>query len=84
MGIHRENGYSACIEGFLLVAGARYRLAKTNGIDFVLAEPCELAPGTNGELLIIVDGDCDSKQITLPDGVLRGQTRVRYEGAVPF
>ena len=84
MGIHREHGYSASVEGFFVLQGTRIRLAKTNGCTFVLAERCELAPGTTGELLIIVDGQEDSKMVTLPEGAISGQTLVRYEVAAPF
>jgi hypothetical protein len=79
MGIARENGYSARVEGFLVAGGHRYRLAKTGGGDLVLSEPCcELLPGTVAELLIIVDGDAVSKPITLPDGIALGQHLARY------
>jgi hypothetical protein len=85
MGIHRENGgYSASVEGFLVVSNARICLAKTNGSTLTLAEPCELLPGTSASLLVIVDGEKDSRQITLPDGAIHGQTVVRYEVEAPF
>ena len=85
MGIARENGYSASVEGFLVVAGCRYRVAKTNATHLVLVEPsCQLGPGTEAELLIIVDGDTDSTRITLPTGIAPGQQRVPYEELVPF
>ena len=85
MGIARENGYSARVEGFLVVGADRYRLAKTSGVDLVLADPsCSLGPGTSAELLIIVDDDAVSKPITLPDGILRGQQLVRYLRTTPL
>ena len=84
MGVKRENGYSASVEGFLVVGSSQFRLAKTNGDSFVVAEPCELSPQTAAELMIIVDGTTDSTRITLPDGIARGQRLVRYEEALPF
>jgi hypothetical protein len=84
MGVQRENGYSASVEGFLVVSGTKYRLAKTNGVTLVLSEPCVLPPGSEVELVIIVDGNSDSKQIVLPDGVLPGQARIPYQVTVPF
>jgi hypothetical protein len=84
MGFYREYGYSAEVEGFFVVDGERIRLAKTNGATFVLVEPRAIAPGTSGELLIIVDGQKDSKRVTLPDGVLPGQTLARYALEAPF
>jgi dTDP-4-dehydrorhamnose 3,5-epimerase-like enzyme len=84
MGMHRENGYSATVEGFFVLNGERIRLAKTNGRTFVVAEPCELTAGTTGQLVVIVDGEQNSKLVTLPDGVVRGQTLVHYTIAAPF
>jgi len=85
MGIHREGGYSATVEGFLLVGDSRFRLAKTNHEKFILSEPCELPPGTEAAFEIIVDGDVDTTRITLPDGIVLGQGYVRYENnLVPF
>jgi hypothetical protein len=85
MGIQYERGYSAEVEGFFVHrSGARIRLAKTNGSSITLAETYELAPGTVGELLVIVDGQSDSRQVLLPDGVAKGQTVVSYSVAAPF
>jgi hypothetical protein len=84
MGIQRENGYSASVEGFFVLNGNRLRLAKTNGRAFVLAEPSEFAPGTAGELLVIVDGQEDSRRVMLPDGAVSGQTLVNYTVVAPF
>ena len=84
MGTHHKDGYSADVEGFLVVDGQRTRLAKTNGSEFVLAEPCELTPGTEGELLVIVDGNKHSRRVTLPDGISEGQTVVVYNIVAPF
>ena len=78
MGIKRENGYSASIEGFLVVGGTHYRLAKTNGACLVLVEECELAPATEGHLLIIVDGVRDWKRIEIPLGMKQGERCVEY------
>ena len=85
MGIHHEDGYSADVEGFLVVRdGPRIRLAKTNGSTLTLAESCELAPGTLGDLLVIVDGEKSSRLVVLPDGISIGQSQVRYTVAAPF
>lgn len=62
----------------------RFRLAKTNGLTFVLNEDCELAPGTEADLLIIVDGSEESKRVELPDGVPLGRRCVRYRHVAPF
>ncbi len=88
MGIHHKDGYSASVEGFFVVGEARFRLAKTNGCSFVLAEFCELPPGSSGELLVIVDGKASVRCVRLPEGVALGQRVVNYEvpqdESVPF
>jgi hypothetical protein len=84
MGTQHKHGYSADVEGFLVIEGKRIRLAKTNGQTLVLAEMCELPPGIEGELLVIVDGFSDSKRVVVKDGILPGQTIVEYEVTAPF
>jgi len=86
MGIHREGGYSANVEGYIVVDGFRMRLAKSNGTTLVLNQPCDVAipPRTDAELVIIVDGNKDSKRIVLTKGVNLGQRAVPYEEPVPF
>jgi hypothetical protein len=84
MGIQRENGYSASVEAFLLVGGQHIRLAKTGPDKVVAVEPCELPPGTEGELVILVDGHRDSRSVVLDDGAISGRQEIRYSVAVPF
>ena len=84
MGIHHADGYSADVEGFFVVDQLRIRLAKTNGCTFALAEHCVLSPGTEGDLLLIVDGKSSSRRVEVTDGIMPGQTVVRYRPAVPF
>ena len=84
MGINREHGYSATVEGFFVLDGERIRLAKTNGKQFVLAESRDLPAGATGELLVIVDGQKDSRLVTLPTGAIKGQALVDYRVSTPF
>jgi hypothetical protein len=84
MGIHHEDGYSASVEGFFVIEQQRIRLAKTNGCTFVVAQPCQVPAGTEGEMLVIVDGNEHSRRVRLPDGIIAGQTLVKYEVSVPF
>jgi hypothetical protein len=84
MGIQRENGYSASVEAFLVVEDQHIRLAKTGPDKVVVVEPCELPPGTEGELVIIVDGHRDSQAVVLDEGAMSARHEVRYSVAVPF
>ncbi len=84
MGIQRENGYSAFVEAFLVVGDQRIRIAKTGAGTVTLAEPCELAPGTQGRLIVSVDGNEDAQSVVLDDGAIRDRHLVRYSMAAPF
>ena len=84
MGRQYEDGYSADVEGFLVVGSSRFRLAKTNGCTLVLAESCELAPGTAGEIVLVIDGNASSRLVVLPDGVPKGQNVASYTVTAPF
>jgi hypothetical protein len=84
MGIHRDNGYSAIVSAFFAAGGEQFALAKTNGASFVLAESQELAPGTEGDLVVVVDGEASSRRVTLPDGAILGETTVGYRVVAPF
>jgi hypothetical protein len=84
MGIHHKDGYSASVEGFFVTDEQRIRLAKTNECEIYLAESCQLPAGTEGDLLVIIDGNESSRRVRLPAGVASGQTLVEYEVAAPF
>lgn len=84
MGVFRDGGYSASVEGYFVVNGEQIPLAKTNGRTFVFAKPCELAPGTAGELLVIVDGERDSRRVVLPHGAAAGQINIPFVVEAPF
>ena len=84
MGIRREHGYSATVSGYFVTQGERIRLAKTNGKAFVLSEPRDMPPGTEGHLVVEVDGEVSSRKVVLPDGAIIGETIVSYLPAVPF
>lgn len=84
MGRYHEDGYSAHVEGFFVVAGTSIPLIKTNELAFVIAEPAEFPPHTRGEILVIIDGDRSSRTVILPDGIQPGQTSVNYQVEAPF
>ena len=84
MGIRHESGYSADVEAFFVAAGQRIRVAKTSHVEISFADSCELPPGIEGDLLIIIDGNPSSQRVLLPEGVEPGQTTVKYEVAAPF
>jgi hypothetical protein len=84
MGIQHKNGYSATVTGYFAVGDERYSLAKTNGKTFVLAESVSFPPGTQGRLVVIVDGDVNSRLVELPDGAAGGMSNVSYTMLAPF
>ncbi len=84
MGIRRENGYSATVSAYFAAGGERFRLAKTNGSTFVLSEPQELRPGTEGDLVVVVDDEKSSRRVALPDGAVKSDSTVNYRVVAPF
>jgi hypothetical protein len=84
MGTSHADGYSASVKGYLVVGENRFRLAKTNGATFVLAEPCDLPAGTTGELVISIDGHSSSRLVELPAGVRRTVENIPYRVTAPF
>jgi hypothetical protein len=78
MGTRHKDGYSAEVTAHFVIQGDRLPLAKTNYRTIVLVGSCELAPGTQGEIEILVDGTKFSRFVTLPAGVSRGQSIVPY------
>jgi len=84
MGIQHKDGYSAAVESYLIIDGARYKLAKTNGETLMLHEDCVTPPGTVATMSITVDGDTRSKQVRLPDGIGAGDRIARYMVEAPF
>ncbi|MBA3481962.1 MAG: hypothetical protein H0T51_09120 [Pirellulales bacterium] len=84
MGMQRENGYSASVEAFLVVGGQHISVAKTGRDTVTLVEPCDLPPGTECDLVMIVDGHRESRAVVLDEGAIRDQREVYYSVAVPF
>ncbi|BBO30835.1 hypothetical protein [Lacipirellula parvula] len=84
MGIQRDNGYSATVQAFLAVGESMIRLAKTGRTTLTFAEACELPPGTEGELVVCVDGHRDTRGVVLLDGLTLGQRVAAYAVTAPF
>jgi len=59
-------------------------VAKTSHVEISFAESCELPPGIDGDLLIIIDGNARSQRVLMPESVEQGQTKVKYQVAAPF
>ena len=76
--------YSARIEGFLVARGQRFRVAKSNDQTVTLAEACELPPGTECDIVVIIDGNRSSLRVILPDGIAQGKSTVSYKVVAPF
>jgi hypothetical protein len=79
MGNRWKDGYSASVELYLLVGGERFRVAQVGPKSFVLKDDDALIPpGTEGYLVIIVDGRKKSYPILLHQGTTAGCEKVAY------
>jgi hypothetical protein len=84
MGIQHSDGYSASVEAHLVVGGQQFSVSKVGRDSFTLAESCDLPLGTEGELVIIIDGHRNSRMVVLDEGATRKGHKVRYSVAAPF
>jgi hypothetical protein len=76
--------HSAEVVAYLSIGELRVDVAKTNRDYLTLAEACELAPATEAELTIIIDGKMSTQMILLNEGVAAGQREVRYSVLSPL
>jgi hypothetical protein len=68
MGTTWTDGFSAHVDLFLLVDGERLDVAQVGPSSFIFSKPVELPPGTEGELVISVDGVETKSQVLLQHG----------------
>ena len=76
--------HSAKVSAYVLAGSHRVDIAKMNRDYLTLADACELAPATEAQLNIIIDGKKSTQIILLNDGVAAGQREVRYSVLAPF
>ena len=84
MSNREQNGHSASVAAYLSVGGQRVQVAKMNGDYLTLVDSCELAPNTEAQLNIIIDGKESTQLILLDDGATPGQRKVPYSVLAPF
>jgi hypothetical protein len=70
--------HSATVSAYLTVGSRRIEIAKTNREYLTFADAWELAPETEAQLNIIIDGKKSTQVIVLNDGALGSQRQVRY------
>jgi hypothetical protein len=73
-----DGGYSSDVAGCLRVGERSFRIAQTGPNSFILRDPCELPPGTEGTIVISVDGDEREIHAFLQNGVAIGCSEVQY------
>jgi hypothetical protein len=79
MGRHWEDGgYSAEVEIHLRVGDRVLRIAQIGPDSFILRDACELPPGTEGTIVMKVDGREKEYHAFLQNGVVKGVEEVAY------
>lgn len=73
-----DGGYSSEVECHIQVADKALRIAQIGPKSFILRDGCELPPGTEGTIVITVDGDERKIHAFLQNGVARGVNEVEY------
>ncbi|HEX4146901.1 MAG TPA: hypothetical protein VHY91_25615 [Pirellulales bacterium] len=79
MGKRWKDGYSASVELYVLVGDKRFGVAQVGPSFFVLKDQeVAIPPGTDGRLVIIIDGREKSYPIFMQRGALAGCDEVAY------
>jgi hypothetical protein len=79
MGQHwKDGGYSSEVEIYLQIADKSLRIAQIGPNSFILRDHCEFPPGTEGTIVIKVDGRERKVHAFLQDGVMMGVEEVAY------
>ena len=73
-----DGGYSTDVDLYLQVGERKLRIAQIGPDAFILRDECEFPPGTEGTIVIKVDGDERKIHAFLQNGVVRGATEVQY------
>jgi hypothetical protein len=76
--------HSAKVSAYLLIDRKRMHVAKLNRDHLTLADACVLAPETEAQLNVVIDGKKSTRMILLNDGVAAGQREARYSMLTPF
>lgn len=79
MGTFWNDGYSAHVDIYLLIAGKQLSVAQVGPRELVLQQPYELAPGSSGELVIEVDGQSILYPITIPGGASALSPKIQFD-----
>ncbi len=79
MGKHwKDGGYSAEVAIRLQIGDKALRIAQIGPNSFILRDHCEFPPGTEGTIVITVDGNEREVHAFLQNGVVHGQAEVQY------
>ncbi|HEY2839794.1 MAG TPA: hypothetical protein VGJ26_11630 [Pirellulales bacterium] len=69
MAIHWQTGFSANVEAYLEIEGARFRVERVGDGSLGMRDSCRAAVGSMATLIIKVDDWEKSFQISLPEGL---------------
>lgn len=78
MALRSIDGYSSTVAIYLTVDGQQLKVAQIGPDTLILREPRDIAPGTQAQLTIIVDGEIEQDSIVLPRGSSRDDVLVSY------
>ena len=73
-----RDGYSATIDAYLEVGTSRYRIGRIRAGEMMLRDACDLAPATEGTVVVCVDGSCRRTPVVLIHGAREANRAVEY------
>ncbi|MEX1028245.1 MAG: hypothetical protein WD049_09615 [Candidatus Paceibacterota bacterium] len=75
----RITGHSSTVRGWLLVEGQHLPLAQVGPGICVLREAINIAPNTEAQLMVEVDGDQRRRDVILHEGITAGSAAAKFQ-----
>jgi hypothetical protein len=78
MPITEQQGYSAKVDIRLHVNGLSLDVAQVSHRFLILREPCEVQPGTDGKIVVTIDGHEQVYAVIFHEGIRAESLRVNF------
>ncbi|HUE71387.1 MAG TPA: hypothetical protein VMP01_10935 [Pirellulaceae bacterium] len=76
--ITERSGHSAKVDIRLHVAGLNLDVAQISRQFLILREPCEVAPGSRGQVIVTIDGREQIYPVVFHEGITPHSPRVNF------
>lgn len=73
-----DGGYSSEVDAYVLLGDKKLQIAQIGPKSFILRDHCDISPGTEGTIVISVDGRERKIHAILQNGAVNGFQEVQY------